>query len=202
MQRLVLPSVVLLTILAIAVPWATSAPEARFPGDVGEVLAKMKPDGRIEMGLGKDGALDAIEFHVPYDQLPESARSALEKLLPGGEVLDAEIEYTAAGVHYEVTKRIDGKEAEVLVDASGKVVNWELEVDAAKVPEAVRKAAETAAGGTVTMYEEISDGAKKVIAYHVKKDEDGKKWKIAISPDGKVQERRREMNAEIEVTVP
>jgi uncharacterized membrane protein YkoI len=194
-------SVVLVGLLAWVLPLATSAPEARFPGDIAEVIAKMAPDGKIEMGLAKDGTFDAIEFHVPFEQLPQAARDALEKHLPGGEVLDAEIEYTAAGVSYEVTKKIDGRESEVLVDADGKVVNWEIEVDAAKVPEAVRKAAEATEGGRVTMYEEISDGAKKVIAYHVKKDDGGKKWKIAIAPDGKVQEARREMNAEIEVTV-
>jgi hypothetical protein len=200
MKRTLLLAVPILVVLALAVPRAVSAPEARFPGDIAAVIEKMKPDGKIEMGLAKDGTFDAIEFHVPYEQLPQATRDALEKLLPGGEVLDAEIEYTAAGVSYEVTKRIDGKESEVLVDAGGKVVNWEIEVDAAKVPEAVRKAVESLPG-KLTMYEEISDGAKKVTAYHVKKDEDGKKWKIAISPDGKVQEMRREMTAEIEVTV-
>ena len=88
--------------------------------------------------------------------------------------------------------------------ALGTIAAWPVH---AEVPTAAdfaacnMKAAEGAAGGTVTVYEEIRDGTKKLTAYHVKKDENGIKWKIALSPEGTVQFVRREMKAEIEVTV-
>jgi hypothetical protein len=160
----------------------------------------MKPDGKIEMGVLKDGSIDNVEFHVPYTELPANVRTALDALIPGGEVVDAEIEYAGGAVLYEVTKESDGLESEVLVDATGKVVEWEVQVAPASVPDAVKKAAE-AGGGTVTAYEEIRDSAKKLTAYHAKKDENGAKLKIALSPEGVVQYVRREMTAEVEVTI-
>ena len=45
------------------------------------------------------------------------------------------------------------------------------------------------------------DAAKALTAYHVKKDENGVKWKIALSTTGEVQFVRREIKSEIEVTV-
>jgi hypothetical protein len=191
-------------VLLLAMPSATSAPpEGRFPADAGAILAKMGPDAILEMGFRKDGSIDEIEFHVPYDQIPADVRAALDKLLPGGEVLDAEIEYVAGAVlpRYEVTKKVDGMEAEVLVDPKGNVITWELAVAADRVPDAVKKAADGATGGEVTQYEEIRDGAKQLTAYHVKKEENGIRWKIAISPEGAVDYVRREMKSEVEVTV-
>jgi hypothetical protein len=180
---------------------ASSAPEGRFPADAATFVAMMGPDDVLEMGFRKDGSIDDVEFHVPYEKLPAPVREALDRLLPGP-ALGAEIEHTAQGVLYEVTKKGEGgAETEVLVDATGKVVNWEVVVDAAKVPDAVRKAADGAAGGTPTQYEEIRDGAKRLTGYHVKKDENGVRWKIALSPEGAVQSVRREVKAEIEVTV-
>jgi hypothetical protein len=201
MQRAITVGSVLLAVVVLAMPFATSAPESIFPADAGAIVSKMGPDGRIEMGFAKDGAMEDVEFHVPYGDLPAPIREKLDALLPGGEVLDAEVEYSPSGQQFEVTKKIDGKEAEVLVDARGEVVSWELQVDEAAVPEAVRKAAGSATGGTVTQYEEIRDGAKALIAYHVKKDEGGIRWKIEIAPDGTVRYVRREVVAEIEVTV-
>ena len=200
-NTLVLSAPILVAGLLLATLPAASAPEERYPADVGAILAKMGPDAKLELGLTKDGSIDELEFHVPYADLPQAARDALDKALPGGEVLDAEIEYARGAVNYEVTKKIDGKEAEVLVDAGGNVVSWELEVAADAVPPAVVKAVEGAAGGTVTAYEEIRDAAKKLVAYHVKKDDNGIKWKIALSPEGAVQFVRREVKAEVEVTV-
>lgn len=197
----VIPAAAVAAVLVLTIPAALSGPGERFPADVGALLAKMGPDAKLEMGLTKDGSIDEVEFHVPYAELPQAARDAFDKLLPGGEILDAEIEYVGGNVHYEVTKKIDGRESEVLIDAGGNVVAWELEADPKTVPPAVVKAAEGAAGGTVTVYEEIRDGTKKLTAYHVKKDENGIKWKIALSPEGTVQFVRREMKAEIEVTV-
>jgi hypothetical protein len=203
MPRSILALAVAVSILALTTSATSAPPESVFPPDVGPIVEKMKPDGLVEMGFHKDGSMDQVEFHVPFDELPAEVRAALEKLVPGGEVLDAEIEYMkgAALPRYEVTKRIDGMESEVLVDPKGNVIEWELQVPADKVPEAVRKAADGAAGGTATQYEEIRDPAKQLLAYHVKKEQDGVKWKIAVSPQGAVQYVRREMKAEVEVTV-
>jgi hypothetical protein len=201
MKRSIAWFAVPVAVLAVTMLPAASAPESRFPADAGTTVAMMGPDDVLEMSFGKDGSIDDVEFHVPYDRLPAPVREALDKLLPG-DALGAEIEHTAQGVLYEVTKKGEGgAETEILVDASGKVVNWEVVVDAAKVPEAVKKAADGATGGTATQYEEIRDGARALTAYHVKKDESGIKWKIAISPAGAVQSVRREVKAEIEVTV-
>jgi uncharacterized membrane protein YkoI len=155
----------------------------------------------VEMGAGRDGRLKEIEFHVPYATLPEAVRTALETLVPGGEVLDAEVEIVGARRLYEVTKRIDGREVEVLVDAAGRPVEWESEIDPAAAPPAVLASARAAVPGNVTAVEEIRDPARTLLAYHIKIDDAGKRYKLALSPSGAVREVRREMRAEIEVLV-
>jgi hypothetical protein len=180
---------------------ADAQPENAFPKEAAAIVETMGGNQRIEMGIRADGSFDEIEFHVPYEDLPEPVRAAMEKLIPGGKVLDAEIEFAKGAKSYEVTKEVDGKEQEVLVDEKGAVLTWEIEVDVAKVPDAVQRAAENAAGGEVTAWEEIRDGAKRLTAYHVKKDDAGRKYKLSIAPDGKLEYVRREMTAEIEVTV-
>jgi hypothetical protein len=68
------------------------------------------------------------------------------------------------------------------------------------VPDAVLEAANKAVpGATRTVVEEIRDGANMLTAYHVKAEHSMIKYKISITPEGKVTKVVRETKAEIEV---
>jgi hypothetical protein len=82
----------------------------------------------------------------------------------------------------------------------GTLHSQEIEVPADAVPDVVKTAALGAfTGGTVNAWEEIRDGSRLLVEYHVKIAADGKNYKIAVSLDGKVTARHREVVAEIEV---
>jgi len=184
---------------SIALFFAVGCATGRFPADTAADARLVAPDGLVEFAVDDRGRVREVEFHVPLAVLPAEIRAAAEREMPGGQVLDCEKEYDGRKVYWEVTKRIGGKEQEVLFDASGRPVAFEIEVDAAAVPAAVLRAADAAVGGSRTKVEEIRDGDRRLVEYHVKKTDRGVRYKLVVTPEGKVAKIWREMKAEIEV---
>lgn len=184
---------------SVALVLAVGCATGRFPADTAANARLAAPDGLIEFAVDDRGGVLEVEFHVPLAALPAEVRAAAEREMPGGQVLDCEKEYHGRKVYWEVTKRIGGREQEVLFDGSGKPVGWEIEVDAASAPAAVLQAADEAVGGSRTKVEEIRDGEKRLVEYHVKKTDRGVRYKLVVTPEGKVLRIWREMKAEIEV---
>lgn len=184
---------------SVALVLAIGCATGRFPGDMAEDAKLVAPDGLVEFAVDEHGGVLEVEFHVPLAALPAEVRAAAEREMPGGQVLDCEKEHDGGKVYWEVTKRIGGKEQEALFDDSGRVIAWELEVDAASVPAAVLQAADEAVGGRRTKVEEIRDGEKRLVEYHVKKTDRAVRYKLVVTPAGRVVRIWREMTAEIEV---
>jgi hypothetical protein len=172
-----------------------------FPPETSKDAALVPANETVEVGIDDGGRVRVVEFHVPPDALPAAIRAAADREMPGGEIVGCEKEYVDGVLHWEVTKRVSGKEVEVLFDMKGNPVEWEIEIDRTAAPAAVLAAADSAAGGSVTKIEEIRDGAKKLTAYHVKKADRGIRYKLEIAPDGRVLRVLRETNAEIEIPI-
>ncbi len=161
---------------------------------------RLGPDGSIEMALAKDGRILEIEYHLPPSALPLEIREAADRVMGQGPVVGIEKELAGGELFWEVVKEIRGKKWEVLFSREGKVVNWEIEIEVAEVPQAVLAVADAfAGGGTRTSHEKILDANKNLLSYHVKKVVGGVKVKLAISPDGKLLGAWREVPAEVEV---
>ena len=78
--------------------------------------------------LGFTGtAADAKEREIDPSDLPSAVRAAVEAAIPGGQIVEAEVETENGKEVYEVEVEADGKEFEVEVTASGEVLEIEEE---------------------------------------------------------------------------
>lgn len=157
---------------------------------------------RLEVQVDKSGRHTEIEYHIAPSEVPAAVRRAMDELHPGGAYEDAEREWDGGKLYYELARRVGGLEVEAMFSPDGTLHSEELEVPMNKVPEAVRaKALSSLAGGTVTMWEEIRNGKREPVAYHVKMSRGMDKYKVMLGKDGKLQGIVREVPAEIEVPV-
>jgi len=166
--------------------------------DKGEALAARS----VEMQVDSSGRLTEIEYHLAPDQVPESIRRAMDALHPGGPFSDAEREFQGGRLYYELNRAVAGREVEAMFTADGRLHSEELQVGAEQVPDAVRATVRALhPSGTVTQYEEIRDGERALVEYHVKLREGERKLKVLLSPAGRHLATYREIEAEIEVPI-
>jgi hypothetical protein len=86
---------------------------------------------------------------------------------------------------YEVKLVIDGHKKNLLMDATGAIVEVEQEVAMESLPPAVRDGLQAKAGsGKVVKIESITKN-NKLVAYEAKIMTDGKKSEVKVGPDGK-----------------
>ena len=156
---------------------------------------------RIEMQVEACGKPREIEYHVRPESVPGEVRAAMDRLHPGGEATAAEREYEGSTLYWEITKEIDGLEVEAMFLPDGTLHSEELEVAASAVPEAVRAAVAGAPWGEPDAWEEIRDGERRLVEYHVKTSREGKRYKLLLDPGGALRQVFREVPAEIEVPV-
>ena len=100
-------------------------------------------------------------------EITEAAKKALTKLAG-----DAKLKTEAAGANWKGEWEVDDKDHEAIVDAEGKVLRTESEVDAKDVPEAVCTAATTKFGEDVFVeFTKITKGDKVIYEVDSKKGE-------------------------------
>jgi len=173
-----------------------------FPSSTSRDVLIVPPDGKVEFAVDEDGRVEEVEFHCKPAELPQAVLQAADLAYSGGRIVDCEKEHRDGDVYYEVTKEINGREFEVLVTPEGVIERREIEVDAGSLPQAVNAAADQAVpGGRRTKSEEIRDRENKLEEYHVKIERQGLRFKVVLTPEGRVLRVARETLAEIEVPV-
>jgi len=165
--------------------------------DGAEALAAEK----IEMQVDEHGRTVELEYHVAPSVVPQAVHAAMDRLHPGGSVVDAEREYVGGQLYWELTKEIGGREVEAMFRPDGTLYREEIEVSASEIPSAVQEAVRARLRGQVTKWEAIRDAERRVIEYHAKGTRDGKSYKVIAGLDGNVLGMVREVPAEIEVPV-
>jgi len=183
------------TVLLLALT-AACASSTRWRGD--EALDA----DSVELQVDARGHALEIEYHVSPAVVPAAVRQAMDELHPRGEATGAEKEYVGRTLFWELTKEIDGREIEAMFLPDGTLHSEEIEVPSASVPGAVKAAVARRLGGEITKWEEIRDGAKRLVEYHAKVASAGRKYKVRAGLDGAVLGVVREVEAEIEVPVP
>jgi uncharacterized membrane protein YkoI len=106
---------------------------------------------------------DEAEEAVAFDQLPAAVQKAVQKAYPGAEVTKCVKETEEGKTLYEVELESGKLEAELELDATGKVLETETEEEIAldQLPEAVRDAAQKLVkGGELLEAERIVEGGK------------------------------------------
>lgn len=157
---------------------------------------------KIEMQVDKNGRIQEIEFHTDPSVVPEAVRAAMRKLHPEGSFTGAEIERQDGVLYYELTSTTDGLDSESMFLPDGTLHSEENEVRADAVPQAVKDAVmSTFANCQVTAWEEIKDGDRALVEYHVKLEHDGRNVKAMVSTGGAVTGAVLEIPAEIEVPI-
>jgi uncharacterized membrane protein YkoI len=115
-----------------------------FPGATVMECVKETEDGKVEYEVElKSGKLEAeieldasgkilateTEEEIPLDQLPKTVRSALEKLVKGGKLLEAERITENDSTTYEVEVQCGTVVLELGMNGSGKVLSIGVEDD-------------------------------------------------------------------------
>jgi uncharacterized membrane protein YkoI len=117
--------------------------------------------------------------------LPAPVQKAVQDNLKGGEIKNISKEVEKGVTEYEVETMVAGKHRDFDVDANGKLVDVEEEIDLATVPAAAKAAIEKKVGaGKLTRVEAVDNGsgAKSYEASFTTKA--GKKSEFQVKADG------------------
>ena len=156
----------------------------------------------LELRMNGDGSLHEIEYHIAPSDVPAPVWAAMNELHPGGPFTGAGREYHGDRVYYEVTRMVGGLEVEAMFEPDGTLHSEKVEIPGSKAPEAVHAAIAAAfPTARVTKFEEIHDGARSLVEYHVKLAVGDMAYKVMLSPTGAHLATFREIVAEIEVPV-
>ncbi len=122
------------------------------------------------------------EEEVSLDQVPPAVRQAILKLAGDAKIDEIERERKNGVVLYEAEWEVHGREAEVTLTASGEVIEFEEEVAASDVPDAVRQlAAKKFPGDSKITYERIT-----MHFYEIEGKVAGRERELLVTPAGKI----------------
>jgi hypothetical protein len=124
------------------------------------------------------------ESHGPCHTLPDAVLSHAKAEAEGATIRGCVKEKENGKLSYEVETVKDGRSGDILVDASGSVLEVEQEVTADSVPAAVADAiAKAAHGGKVGMIESVTRG-DAIASYETTITSKGHRREVAFSPQG------------------
>jgi hypothetical protein len=131
------------------------------------------------------GIAGAAAKSLQVKDLPAAVQKTVQDNLKGGEIKNISKEVERGVTQYEVESMLNGKHRDFNVDAKGKLVVVEEEVDIASIPAAAKAAIEKkVAGGKLGMVETVSkaDGVTLYEAAYTSKG--GKKGAVLVKADG------------------
>lgn len=123
------------------------------------------------------------EITVRMSDLPPAVRQAVDTETKGATVKGLSKEVEKGQTFYEAETLVNGRSRDILVDASGKVVEVEEQIDPKDAPTAVRAALQNK--GTLLRLESVKHGDKPVTYEALVKNKAGKRSEIALDADGK-----------------
>jgi len=136
----------------------------------------------------------AAETSENLASLPAGVRAAFEALRPGETPTEVEKEIEDGKVVYEAEYRGAKGDADITVDADGKLVVTKTKVKAKDLPEAITKAVQTQyKGATIKEAESTNLGY-----YELDLRVNGKKVEIVVQDDGTVKTNPEEDDADDE----
>lgn len=156
------------------------------------------PAGLIELEIDREGRIREMEADIPIDQLPQIVANAALARLPAGRVVGAERELTSRGEAYEVKFDVQGVAWELVIDATGAILEEEQAIDFRSAPIEVVTASERRVPDSLILSVELIRRGDTT-EYHVKRERFGASYKIVVAPDGTVLRAVREAKAEIEI---
>ena len=130
---------------------------------------------------------------VDLDKIPKKVMDALKAKFPKAEIHKLTIEKEGDKVVYDIEFKQEGKKFEADIFEDGTIQNWEKEVAAKDLPEAVKKAVDKlypkATLKEIMQITDVKDGKETPGGFEiVLESADKKEVEVTIAPDGKVLE--------------
>ena len=117
--------------------------------------------------------------------LPAAVQKTVNETLKGGEIKSIGKEVEKGVTQYEVETMLNGKHRDFNVDAKGKLIVVEEEIDLASVPAPAKAAIEKkVAGGKVKSVESVDKGDGAILYEAAYTTKAGKKGSILVKADG------------------
>jgi hypothetical protein len=117
--------------------------------------------------------------------LPAAVQKTVQETLKGAEIKNISKEVEKGVTQYEVETMLNGKHRDFNVDAKGKLVVVEEEVDMAGIPAAAKAAIEKkVAGGKLGMVETVNKGDGVTLYEAAYTSKVGKKGAVLVKADG------------------
>ena len=117
--------------------------------------------------------------------LPATVQKTVQETLKGAEIKNISKEVEKGVTQYEVETMLNGKHRDFNVDAKGKLIVVEEEVDIVSIPAAAKAAIEKkAAGGKLGMVETVNKGDGVTLYEAAYTSKAGKKGAILVKADG------------------
>jgi hypothetical protein len=136
-------------------------------------------------GLALAGTLAAQEKKIKRSELPAAVEKTVAKESAGATIKGFSEEKEKGETFYEAEMTVNGHGKDVLIDATGNVVEVEEQVKldslSADVQAGLKAKAE---GGTILKVETITKH-DKLVAYEAVVQKGGKKKEVQVGPDGK-----------------
>jgi hypothetical protein len=127
----------------------------------------------------------AAEKKIKRSDLPPVVEKTVAALSAGAYVRGFSEEVENGQTFYEAELTVGGHSKDILMDATGSIVEVEEEIAIDTLPTSVRVGLKTAAGkGTIAKVESLTKHGQ-LVAYEAHVTTDGKKSEIQVGPDGK-----------------
>jgi uncharacterized membrane protein YkoI len=140
--------------------------------------------GILAVTIGFTNVL-ASEKAITMKDLPAGVQRKVQEQSKGATIRGLSKEVEGGKTVYEVEMKVNGHGKDVLMDASGAVIEVEEEVALESIPGAARAAIEKAAGdGKIAKVEKVSGG--KETAYEAGLRKNGKRSEVKVSADGRL----------------
>lgn len=141
------------------------------------------PNNIICCYLAASAAVFASEVRVQMKDLPAPVRQTVQEQTRNATLRGLAREVEHGNTYYEAEMFVNGKNRDVLIDPSGKIVEVEEEITLSSVPDQARAGLEKlAGGGKIVRVESVTRGS--VVSYEAVVQKNGKKSEVAVNSDG------------------
>lgn len=131
-------------------------------------------------------ALFAADTPVQMKDLPEPVQKTVQEQTRNAKLRGLAKEVENGQTFYEAETTVNGKSRDILMDATGAIVEVEEAAELGSIPEAARKAIATRAGsGKIVKVETVTRGS--AVSYEAVVQKDGKKSEVAVNADGSMR---------------
>jgi hypothetical protein len=129
-------------------------------------------------------SVNAADKKVTKEQLPAPVQKTVDEQTKGSAVLGFAIEEEKGKTFYEAETKVNGHTKDLLIDASGNVVEVEEEVAFNALPQEVQNGLKKAAGiGKLGKVESLTKGGK-LVGYEAVVQRGVKKSEVQVGPNG------------------